>query len=127
MSFNGHQERFRDGGVRLVLEGRLDSVTSPGFDTSVTGLLDAPPPVLVLDMAGLDYISSAGLRVVFKLQKAVKRVEGELLMVNLKPPVRKVFEIIDALPTLSVFGSIAELDDYLDHMQAKERERQNGA
>ena len=123
MSFNVHHENFRDGGVRLVLEGRLDSSTSPEFDLSVTGLLDTPPPMLVLDMAGLDYISSAGLRVVFKLQKAVKTVEGELLMVNLKPPVRKVFEIIDALPTLSVFNSVEELDDYLDHMQAQERQK----
>jgi len=123
MSFNVHHENFRDGGVRLVLEGRLDSSTSPEFDLSVAGLLDTPPPMLVLDMAGLDYISSAGLRVVFKLQKAVKTVEGELLMVNLKPPVRKVFEIIDALPTLSVFNSVDELDDYLDHMQAQERQK----
>jgi hypothetical protein len=46
-----------------------------------------------------------------------------MLMLNLTPPVRKVFEIIDALPSLSVFGSIAELDDYLDHMQAQVRDK----
>lgn len=123
MSFTVQQENFRDGGARLILKGRLDSATSPEFEISVSGLLDTPPPVLVLDMAGLDYISSAGLRIVFKLQKAQKRGGGEMLMLNLTPPVRKVFEIIDALPSLSVFGSIAELDDYLDHMQAQERDK----
>ena len=127
MTFKVHHEQFRDGAVRLVLEGRLDSGTAPEFDLSVAGVLESPPPVMVLDMAGLDYISSAGLRVVFKLQKAVGKGDGEMLMVNLKPPVRKVFEIIDALPSLSVFGSIAELDDYLDEMQARERQKQDDA
>jgi anti-anti-sigma factor len=122
MGFKIEQEMFRDGGARLVLRGRLDSTTSPEFDAAVAGILESPPPVLVLDMAGLEYISSAGLRVVFKLQKALKRETGQLLMVNLTPPVKKVFEIINALPSLSVFGSIAELDDYLDVMQAKAQE-----
>jgi anti-anti-sigma factor len=126
MSFSVQQDTVRSGGHRLVLSGRLDSNTAPQFEDSVGNVLDAPPTILVLDMADLEYISSAGLRVVFRLQKAVKGVDGEVLMVNLQPPVRKVFEIIDALPSLSVFSSIAELDDYLDHMQAKEAEKQQG-
>ena len=121
MSFSVHQDPVRGGGLRLALAGRLDSTTAPEFDAAVTGVLSAPPSILVLDLAELDYISSAGLRVVFKLQKAVKSAQGEVLMVNLKPPVKKVFEIIDALPSLSVFSSVQELDDYLDHMQAKAR------
>lgn len=121
MSFTVHQDPVRSGGLRLALAGRLDSSTAPEFDTAVAKVLSAPPSILVLDLAELDYISSAGLRVVFKLQKAVKGGGGEVLMVNLKPPVKKVFEIIDALPSLSVFSSVQELDDYLDHMQAKAR------
>ena len=121
MSFSVHQDPVRSGGLRLALGGRLDSTTAPEFDAAVAGVLSAPPSILVLDLAELDYISSAGLRVVFKLQKAVKGAAGEVLMVNLKPPVKKVFEIIDALPSLSVFSSVQELDDYLDHMQARAR------
>ncbi|HEY5791007.1 MAG TPA: STAS domain-containing protein [Gammaproteobacteria bacterium] len=123
MSFTVQQDTIRDGGLRLRLAGRLDSVTAPQFEASVDGVLGFPPPILVLDLAALDYISSAGLRIVFKLQKAVKAAGGKLLMLNMQPPVRKVFEIIDALPSLSVFSSVAELDDYLDHMQAKERDK----
>lgn len=123
MSFTVQQDTIRDGGLRLRLAGRLDSVTAPQFEASVDGVLGFPPPILVLDLAALDYISSAGLRIVFKLQKAVKVAGGKLLMLNMQPPVRKVFEIIDALPSLSVFSSVAELDDYLDHMQAKERDK----
>jgi len=126
MSFSVHQDSVRNGGQRLALSGRLDSTTAPQFEQSVGNVLGSPPAILVFDMAGLEYISSAGLRIIFKLQKAVKGISGEVMMVNLQPPVRKVFEIIDALPSLSVFSSVAELDDYLDHMQAKEIEKQSG-
>ena len=124
MSFSVQQDSVRNGGHRLALSGRLDSSTAPQFDQSVDNVLAAPPAILIFDMADLDYISSAGLRVIFKLQKVVKGAGGEIMMVNLQPPVRKVFEIIDALPSLSVFSSVAELDDYLDHMQVKEAEKQ---
>ena len=80
--------------------------------------------VLILDMSDLDYISSAGVRVVFKAKKGLKSSGGELMMVNLKPHIRKVFEIINALPSISVFKDIKEADAYLDTMQKKEMEKE---
>jgi anti-anti-sigma regulatory factor len=44
---------------------------------------------------------------------------GSLLLVNVQPQVQKVFDIVKALPSQSVFKSVAELDEYLDYMQRK--------
>jgi anti-anti-sigma factor len=65
----------------------------------------------------LIYISSAGLRVVFKAAKALKLAGGKLAVANRQPQIVKVFDIVKALPDLTVFSSDAEMDDYLRAMQ----------
>ena len=85
-------------------EGNLDTNTAPEAEQRLNDLIAGGAGKLLVDFGGLDYISSAGLRVVFRLQKAVKGVDGEVLMVNLQPPVRKVFDIIDARNRRSVGG-----------------------
>ena len=115
----------RQGGLeRIRLGGRLDSNTAPDFELAVEPVIASPPSLVVLDFQGLDYISSAGLRIVFRIQKALKARQGQLLLVEMKPQVRKVFEIIEALPTMEVFKSYEELDEYLDVMQQREIEKQ---
>jgi anti-sigma B factor antagonist len=70
-------------------------------------------------MEKLDYISSIGVRVVIKTGITLKKNNGSLFFVNMKPQIRKVFDIINALPLMKVFTSIQELDQYLDTMQKK--------
>lgn len=112
-------------GVYIVkLEGRLDTETHLVLDEKITSLLETATRVLILDMSDLDYISSAGVRVVFKAKKGLSESGGEFMMTNLKPQIRKVFEIINALPTISIFKNIEEADAYLDAMQRKEIEKQ---
>ena len=107
---------------RLSLGGRLDTTTAPALEKKVDEVLAAKPLAVVFDMAALEYISSAGLRAVFRTQKAMHATNGEVLMVNMQPAVQKVFDIVKALPLKSVFRSVEELDDYLDAMQRKARE-----
>ncbi|MCX6356979.1 MAG: anti-sigma factor antagonist, partial [Candidatus Aureabacteria bacterium] len=59
----------------------------------------------------------AGIRVIVKAQKAVKARSGKLMVVNLQPRVKKVFDIINALPGQQIFASVEELDKYLDAIQ----------
>jgi anti-anti-sigma factor len=80
-------------------------------------VLQSAATVIIFDMAGVDYMSSAGVRVVLKARKVLKKKNGKALLVNLRPPIKKVFEIIKALPTTDVFSSVKELDQYLDRMQ----------
>jgi anti-anti-sigma factor len=103
----------------VALEGKLDTTTSPQFDDEIAPALASDATVLVLDLAELSYISSAGLRSVFKARKAMEAKGGSLLLVNVQPQVQKVFDIVKALPAQSVFKSVAELDQYLDYKQRK--------
>ena len=103
----------------VALEGRLDTDTVADFDKEMEYLMGSAVRVLVFDMAKLDYISSAGLRSLFRAQKDLKSRGGKALMVHLQPQVKKVFEIVKTVDLETVFRNIAELDDYLDAMQNK--------
>jgi anti-sigma B factor antagonist len=101
----------------VTLEGSLNSDTAAGFGERIQPLLNTAGSTLALDMQGLEYISSAGLREIFKAQKAQKMVQGKMVFLNLKPQIRKVFDIVNALPFMRIFSSLQEMDDYLDAMQ----------
>jgi anti-anti-sigma factor len=103
----------------VALSGKLDTITSPEFDEQIGPALASSAKVLVLDLADLSYISSAGLRSIFRARRSVEARGGALLLVNVQPGVQKVFDIVKALPAQSVFKSVAELDQYLDYMQRK--------
>jgi anti-anti-sigma factor len=93
-------------GVRIVRpEGRLDSTTSPAFEKQLLGGLEAAAAPLVLDFSGLDYISSAGLRVVLMAAKRVKAYNGKMVLCALKDNVREVFDISGFLKFLQVCDS----------------------
>ena len=110
----------RDSTTKLVaLEGKLDTTTSPQFDDEIAPVLSSGATVLVLDLTSLSYISSAGLRSVFKARKSMEARKSSLLLVNVQPQVQKVFDLVKALPSQAVFRSVAELDQYLDYMQKK--------
>lgn len=113
----------RDEATKLVkVVGKLDTTTSPQFDEDLAPALSSGAGVTVLDLADLSYISSAGLRSVFKARKAMESKGGSLLLVNVQPQVQKVFEIVKAMPVQTVFRSVTELDQYLDYMQKKVRD-----
>ncbi|MGH8682390.1 MAG: STAS domain-containing protein [Burkholderiales bacterium] len=101
----------------VALVGRLDTETAPSLDAEIDRLLASPVKVIVFELSGLDYISSAGLRSLFRAQKSMKARSGEALMVKPQPQVQKVFDIVKAVDVKSVFRDVAELDEYLDAMQ----------
>lgn len=103
------------------LEGRLDAASFGEFDEAlrdITPLVDNGG-TLIVDLSALDYISSAGLRSLAQLRKQMHDRAGRVLLLNPQPQVKKVFEIVKAVPVAEVFASVAELDQYLDHMQRK--------
>ena len=108
--------------ARVGLAGALNTDTAPGFEEQLQAVIDEAYSLTVLDMKELDYISSAGLRVIFKAAKQSKAAGNRLAAANRKPHIDKVFEILKALPDMAVFANDQELDDYLDSMQKKVRE-----
>ncbi len=103
--------------ARVSLIGALNTDTAPGFETRLREVVAKGLQLTVLDMKDLDYISSAGLRVIFKAAKEVKSAGHRLAAANRKPHIDKVFEILKALPDMAVFANDEEMDDYLDSMQ----------
>ena len=102
--------------------GSIDSDTYSILEDRADLILESSPSEIVFDMKSVDYMSSAGIRVILKVGKVLKKNEGKIILVHLQPQVRKVFDIIKALPTMTVFTSVEELDAYLDKMQRKVKE-----
>jgi anti-anti-sigma factor len=119
MALSVNIDHLQDRTVRVALSGRLDTETAPQFDEIVDGSLSDDGMVVVLDLADLDYISSAGLRSVFKVKKWVKATDGHFVILNPAPQVKKVFEIVKAVPIKTIFNTMEELDEYLDAVQNK--------
>ena len=108
--------------ARVALKGALNTDTAPGFEKRMQEVMKGGHQLTVLDMKDLDYISSAGLRVIFKAAKEANAAGLRMAAANRKPHIDKVFEILKALPDLAVFANEQELDDYLDAMQEAARE-----
>ena len=74
-----------------MLSGRLDTVTAPQLEAELEKIL-SDSDALVLDMANLEYISSAGLRVILKAQKAMN-TKGTMKLIHVGESIMEVFDI----------------------------------
>ena len=119
MSLTIESAPLANGNQRLALAGRLDTHTYADLDEQLGPVLDSSIQSLVLDLAGLDYISSAGVRSIFKARKALATRGGKVVVVNPKPQIQKVFDVVKAVPLDEIFSSVEEADAYLDAMQKK--------
>ena len=107
----------------IVLSGRLDTNTAPDLDRALDVLLARNDiSRIVFDLGALDYLSSAGIRCFVRARKSIEPRGGRVAIVNPQPAVKKVLDIVKAIPEGGLFKSFAELDEYLDEMQRKVRE-----
>ena len=97
MTINKNQEASK---LTIALEGRLDTTTSPQLEaelrTGVNGVTE-----LVFDLEKLDYISSAGLRVLLAAQKVMNK-QGEMKIKNVKPEIMEIFDVTGFVDILSI-------------------------
>jgi anti-anti-sigma factor len=112
------------GGRRISLRGRLDSQTAPVLEERLQRLLDSPAVTAALfDLAELEYIGSAGIRVLVHTRKILEARGGGVAVANLQPVVRQVFDIVKALPSIDVFATDAELDAFVESMRQRSPHR----
>jgi anti-anti-sigma factor len=109
--------RTGPGAVTLTLRGHLDGQTCTLLDREVGLALSEPICTMVLDMAGVNLVTSAGVATILKARTSLTRQKAGLAMVGMQPQVQRVFEIIRVLPLLKVFRDQAELDEYLGRIQ----------
>ncbi len=90
-----------DGGnVELALSGRLDTVTSTEFEAALDEALPGATD-LVLDLDGLEFISSAGLRLVLRAQKAMN-AQGAMRLTHVGDSVMEIFDITGFMDFLAI-------------------------
>lgn len=90
------------GTFEAILSGRLDSATSSGFEKTLQSVFSRDGVKALMDFTALDYVSSAGLRVVLMAAKRAKQAQGQLVLCGLQPHVKSVFEISGFLKILTV-------------------------
>lgn len=95
----------------LGVDGRLDSNTAPEFEETLFDAIRNGSRKVIIDCGSLGYISSAGLRVILKAAKDMKRSEGRLVLCALQDYVREVFEISGFDSFLPIVSS---LDDAME-------------
>ncbi len=124
MALNISIEEQKQGVYVVKLAGELDSDTYMMFQDKLRPFLVESTEVLIFDMSGLRYISSMGLAEIFKIRKKMEAYKGSIVISNLQPQIKKVFEIVKALPSEKVFENREEVDNYLSAMQRKEIKEQ---
>ena len=97
------------GDVRILsFQGNLDTGTAPEAESQINGLIDAGAQKLLVNFEKLDYISSAGLRVLLATAKKLKPGGGSLKICTLNQTVQEVFDISGFSTILSVTASEEE-------------------
>ncbi len=102
------EERLADGIVRLIVDGRLDAITVPTFEQTLQRLLAEGQSRFVVDLGAVNYISSSGLRVLLTARRLARSRGGEVLLCQLHPRVREIFEMVGFLSVFGVYATCPE-------------------
>ncbi|MBN2141168.1 MAG: STAS domain-containing protein [Desulfovibrionaceae bacterium] len=95
------------GRLVVAVKGRMDAVTAPDFEKGCAAEIDRGEKDMIVDLGGLEYISSAGLRAILSTAKRLKAAGGGIRFCSLKGMVQEVF-------TVSGFSSMFPIHDALD-------------
>ena len=96
-------------GIKILeFEGRLDTNTSPDAQTVLEEVVGGGAHKILVDFAKLDYVSSAGLRILLLVAKQLGRCGGELRLSNLNETIQEIFDMSGFSQILSVFKTSEE-------------------
>ena len=110
---------LREPGIfSVTLFGPIDATTHVHFEHEIQPLLITSTKAIILNMDGVDYMSSLGIGALFKVKNFLGKNNGTLLLTNLQPQIKKLLDTVKALPP-SVFESIEEADEYINEIQRK--------
>ena len=97
-----------DNATLVEVFGRVDSMTANQFGESLTTPIEQGQANIVLDLSGVEYMSSAGLREIVAALKKVKRAAGDLRVVQPSARVLEVFEMAGLDTILQIFSTQPE-------------------
>lgn len=94
------EKRINDTEMTLILGGRLDTVSAPQLEKEIKQEIGNIKK-LILDFESLDYLSSAGLRVVLMSQKIMNK-QGKMIVRNVNETIREIFEMTGFIGILTL-------------------------
>lgn len=115
-------DKQRPGFFNVAAHGPIDSETYLEFRDKISPVLENAKGIVV-DLKKVDYISSAGLSVFFTMKKKLMAAGGDLLFCNLQPQIKRLFEVVKALPKETLFESMEEADRYFYKIMNDEIQR----
>lgn len=83
----------QDSKTLVTLTGRLDTTNAEQFQADITPLMEDSNPDIEFDCTDMEYTSSQGLRLFLMLQKTVSSKGGKMVLKNMRPQVKEVFDI----------------------------------
>ena len=102
-----HSER--EGSTLIArAEGRVDGANAREFDDALRATIGDNDRVLILDLAALSYVSSAGLRVFLLVAKRLQQRDGKFVVCSLSDPINEVFEISGFSKIIPTYASRSE-------------------
>jgi anti-sigma B factor antagonist len=112
-----------EGAFTIVPEGAIDSETYSELEIKINSVLSASTKLFVFDMQKVNYICSMGLGVIFKTKETLEKNGGSIIITSLQPQVKKVFDILKALPQ-RIFKNMEEVDAYITQIQRQEIDKE---
>ena len=94
------EKKINGEAITLIVSGRLDTQTAPELENELDAVLPGLKE-LVFDMTNLEYVSSAGLRVILKAQKAMN-TQGSMKLTGVNDSIMEVFDITGFLDILTI-------------------------
>jgi anti-anti-sigma factor len=99
----------QEGNITIAhLEGHIDSSVAGEFEASMNSFLDQGVLNLVLTFTALDYISSAGLRVLLMTAKRLKALNGKFVLCEIKPNIKEVLEVSGFASVLTIKATLGD-------------------
>lgn len=87
------EQETREGVEIVHMKGRLDALSAPIAEKKLSDVLEKGSHRLLIDCAGINYLSSSGMRALLAIRKKVENLSGQLVLCNITPNVQDIFKM----------------------------------
>lgn len=109
----------------VALKGSIDTDTYTQLEKELAGIINDKTKAVVFDMENVTYVSSIGIKVIIDAKKTLESRGAGFAMINLRPQIKKIFEVLKILPMFDIFSDMPEADKYIDQIIKEEIEKQD--
>ena len=117
-------DQNKEGFFTVIPHASIDADSHDDFRNHLHPILNKSTKGILIDLKEVNYISSAGLGVLFSVNQLMKENKGTLLFCHLKPQIEKLFDVVKVLPKENQFKSIEEADLFFYAIMNKEIKKQ---